>query len=358
MSKKLVIGGFVALVAVLSVSSFIFAQEDDPDLAPFNATVTIQSQPAFVPLIVTVNDSFGGNLLLSTLDFFISPVELSSVDVQVIFIAEDPEGVADLPTGASIPVGTGGPGSISINLTYSGSRAGVSSVIGANPGNTVCHNMPGYSGVGAGQRAYNCTITGALPFYYEPTNATTNLWRVGVVVRDISNTNPIASSHNITRSFTYLQRRSLQPLANLSWTGLNTALPNRLGTNNLSIRNTGNMEIANVSLTGYNLTGDGYTHPPTAPPYAWIPITSIRSDGTQGNECGAGTATQLTENLAQVVDGFAVNYGASVSGQGYFCIHPALQTFEGGSLDLSDSPYTASGSTYPGTKGTRDWEVV
>ena len=84
------LSNFIVLT-VLLVSSFVIGQED-PDLSPFDATVTVGNEVPFVVLIPEAVNEQGSSATPGLVD----PVTGTTVPTDITFIVEDNNGAADI----------------------------------------------------------------------------------------------------------------------------------------------------------------------------------------------------------------------------------------------------------------------
>jgi len=346
-TNKIIYIGFFALVlfAMISFASAGFGDWfrglfGEPQLGPFNATVTIQSVVPTIPIIFNVTDDY-----LSSLVNYVQVTPDSSSNVYVTFMANDDNGRTDLPTTPVL--GT----NIFVNLTYAGIRPATTSYIGSSASADTCVEVINCGSCTSNQRMYFCNLSFAMPFYYEPNLPGTpaNLWVASVHINDLGGS--IGAGNN-TFNFSYLRLPAVQNIVNLTWFGISPSGTNQRASDNVTLINKGNALIPAVNITAYNLTGQ--TYPTTK---AWIPARSIRVYGVLGSECNTPPATILQENAGLNVTGLSLDYGPSVQTDLRFCIFPALNSLAEG-LDLTNPGYTAFGplTTYP-TTGRADWRL-
>ena len=202
MKSKKVLGVVLSfLVLSFVMTSFVNAGFGDfvrglfggePSLAPFNATVTIQSLPPTIPKVFNVTDGLPSTV--HPVDK-VQPQSGIKVTVNVTFLADDANGRDDLPgvtIGDNVPIGLLA-GNIDVNITYDTltPRFGVTGYVGQD-GIDRC-NYVGCSEISslcnpATQKVYTCTLINSMDFFYEPTfisPPTNGLWKVGVAIRDI-----------------------------------------------------------------------------------------------------------------------------------------------------------------------------
>ncbi len=350
-NKKIIYIGFFAIV-LFAMISFVSAGFGDwikglfgePQLGPFNATVTIQSLPPNIVRIFNVTDDFVSSGVDSVL-----PTPDSASNVYVTFLADDPNGRTDLPT--TLTIGT----NVDLNLTYSGVRATTSSYIGSSASADTCVEVTNCGSCSSNQRMYFCNLSSAMQFYYQP-NFTANLWFTSTRISDITLTFGPA---NNTFGFTYRELADVLNIVNLTWYGISPSGTNQKATDNVTLINKGNRLLKSVNITAYNLTGSNY--PGTK---ALIPANTIRANGTIGTECNSIGTTTFWEHAGLNVTIGNLDYGPSEQRSLHFCIFPALNAlpeYAPGGLDLGNSPYTARGPLVGGNinpaTGTSDWRL-
>ena len=312
---------------------------EEPQLGPFNATATVQGVPPRVPRIFNVSDDFASSLLN-----YVQVTPNGASNVYVTFLAEDDNGRADLPAG-SLTIGT----DVFINLTYTGNRATTANYVASGASSDTCVEVINCGSCSGIQRMYFCNLSSALQFYYQPNvNASPvnpNLWIVGARIRDGGSLFGL----NVTQNFSYLELTAAENIVNLTWVGISPSGTNQKSADNVTVINKGNKFIDIASITAYNLTGNNFG----ASPARRIPARAIRAYGQAGSECADPPGITFAEDLGRNVAGVALDYGPAVQNPIRFCIFPQLSSFESGILDLSDSPYIASG----GRPGTADWRL-
>ena len=267
-------------------------------------------------------------------------------------MAEDDNSNSNLPSGASIGIGTGA-AQIEIRVQK---PTGVkpTELIVSTALNTQCKEVGcdlticGVSGIGGGgslsnQRMYMCNLS-VMQFYYEPRAD----WRVNITISDLSGS-PVVQ-RNDTKLFEYLERSSIFNTGNITWESVSLIATNQRATQNLTLNNRGNDIETFVRIRAFNLTGKSYPGQ-----QSFLPARSFRSNGTIGSECING-GINLTENVDRDVSGFLLDYGPAVSSNLHFCIFPALNSL---GLQLVDQLYNANGTLaqYPST-GTKSWELT
>jgi len=347
-SKKIL--GIVFSFVVLSfvMTSFVSASfgdwvrglfSDEPKLAPFNATVTIQGVSPVVKTVFNVTDDFSSS--------FIDQVQVNPgavSNVYVTFLAHDDNGAIDLPVSPNLAT------NLFINITYGGNRVGSASYIASGPADS-CVSITGCTPGGTfcdsnTERIYFCNLSSSMQFYYQPNvNASPvnpGLWTVGIRIVD----GGALSGRNTTKNFTYLEFPAVQNIVNLTWVGISPSATNQKAAENVTIINKGNRFINSVNMTAYNLTGSLY---PTT--RAYIPASAIRSYGQPGSECADPPSTTLVEDAGLLVNSLGLDFGAAVQNPLRFCIYPSLAGL--GGLDLTNSPYIA----VTGRAGTQDWRI-
>ena len=314
----------------------LFGQE--PRLAPFNATATIQGVAPRVPTIINVSDDYASSLI-----DFVQVTPNAASNVYVAFLAEDDNGKADLPSNP-LTLGT----DIIINLTYGGNRAGTISYIASGASADSCSEVINCGSCTGIQKMYFCNLSDSMQFYYQPNvNASPinpNLWTVGVRVRDLGG----QFGFNSSRNFSYLELPAVENIVNLTWLGISPSGTNQKSTDNVTVINKGNKFIDFVNITAFNLTGDNFA----ASQARRIPANAIRAYGQPGSEC-IPPGTTFLHGSGLNVAAVGLDYGVAIQSLLRFCIYPQLSSFEASTLDLSNSPYIAS----VGRAGTADWRL-
>lgn len=340
---------FITVSIVSAKHAWWHPFSDEPALAPFNATVTIQSVAPTIPIVFNVSDDY----ISSTVnEVQVTPGKASNV--YVVFLADDSNGNVDLPT--VLTIGT----DVRINITYTGNRPENTFYVAASASADSCFEVVGNGPNGAcgscstTQRMYMCNMSDAMQYYYQPNiNLSVPnplLWKIEVDIFDLSGS--ATPGRNLTRNFTYLERADVENQVNLSWVGIAPTGINQRATQNVTLINRGNKFIHTVNITSFNLTGNGFDL--TTNSAKRIPSRSIRASGQFGSECGAAfpPTTTLAENAGLNVTGLSLDYNSSSTKPILFCIFPALASLPE-SLDLTASPYIAAN----GRLGTADWRL-
>ncbi len=356
-NKKVVYVGiiFFSVVLVLSLAvSLVSAKHawwhawgEEPGLAPFNATVTIQGVAPTIPWVFNVSDDYGSSFVN-----FVSLTGLGPLfnlsNVYVTFLAHDDNGFNDLPASPTVGVGS----DININITYGGLRADSTSYIASAASADTCVVLNN----SATERLYFCNLSNSMQFWYQPnrnlSSANPNLWTIGITIRDVSSSQ---IARNNTFNFSYIETSVIDNIVNLTWIGISPSGTDQKASDNVSLINYGNSYIGKVNITAYNMTGATYTLSSNK----YIPARTIRSYGTLGSECSDPPASTFAENSGINVTGIGLDFGGPSIQSTFirFCIFPALTSLSEG-LNLLDSPYAAArkGGTYA-TTGTADWRL-
>ncbi len=355
MEKKVILS-LVAIFGVVLASTMIFAQED-PDLAPFNATVTIQG---VAPAIFVVNVSDGVGTPVNTIE----AIPGSQANTIVTVMVEDANGAADLPS-TTASFGPGAAEDINLTIIKGGQHAPLTRTVPISGSCAEVTCDPSICGVwgttgATSQRMYQCTPSVAvMEGYYEPSSGQGGdaSWNISATATDLSGQTSLV---NDTFEFAYTQVPGIDASGEISWsTGISPAGSDQQADTHLTVTNLGNRVETALDLTGYNLTGRDF--PGVADSY--VPAVSFSADGTSAvNSCdNLGVATPLVENTAQSVDGWGnLDYGPAESTTVFFCIWEQLSNHPSGlTLSSAGSPYQANGTIgdYP-VAGTSSWRIV
>lgn len=362
MNKKRGLGLLVVL-SFLAAVVFVTAQED-PQLAPFDATVNVQNAPptivAFLPVMEEPDNA-------ATPLGQVQPIGGATVDARVRFIVEDPNGPDDLPglTGPPIVVGSNVGADLrapangaSGQLRSASACSAVECASGTNPD---C--LPGAFGTNhLLQKEYVCDIT--MEYYDEPTtdpNVAGDTWTIETLVQDAGGSSDTKTSDDFTpfdrlNYMEYLEILMISAAGSISWGSLDiNAEDTPADGSDLLLQNLGNVQINDVDVTGQDLTGVNDVN-------AIMSVAAFSSSsGTGGGpppvECdgpsggGAGTgAFELADLTPVTVTGVDLPFGPPGAGQEsnlYFCIWAAVNpAYLSGPFDTGYSATQVKGNEW------------
>ena len=344
MVQKKIVLGFAMVISILFVVTVVSAGVGDwlkglfgePQLGPFNASVTVQGVAPRVIKVVNITDRIGSPVNQ------VDVTEGGVTSAYVLFVAHDDNSEQDLPSGANIPLGQAND-NINISLQK---PTGVkpSLLLPGITANTRCDEVacnPTDCPSDANERMYLCNMT-VMQFYYEPLST----WFVNVTITDGAG---LLAPRNDTKTFQYLSHLAIANSGNITWNSVSVITTNQKSAKNLTLNNRGNVARSFARLTAFNLTGTSY--PGT--PLSYLPATAFSGNGTIGSECNP-LGGVLAENAFRDIGGFLLDYGPAVSTDVHFCIYPALNTL---GLQLVDTSYNARGNNYV-ADGTKSWEYT
>ena len=295
-NKKGVYFGLVFLAVILA-SSIVFGQED-PDLAPFDATVLVTNEP---PSIIFVSNPG-----------IVDPVEGQAFAVGVSFVAEDSNGALDLDPASGV-IGFAGPSPNFYEL-----------------GGSCIQDIANCDGCTSNQRNYSCGVS--MQHYHDP-----GLWNILINVSDVGGLN----ASNNTQNLIYNLLKAISHEGGISWSSIGLGVDDVNQTANgappMTLFNRGNANLQ-LNITGHNLTGQ--SNPAQRIPserFTVSPNTSPQPDPQQCND--PETATRLNVDNGQTpiegipITGALVPYGPPGSDEEelYYCIPETLND-----LGLSD----------------------
>jgi hypothetical protein len=291
----------------------------NPDLAPVDITVTIADNPPNIVTIESVNEATP-----DASPDIVDPIADSTVDVEVSFIAEDPNGNVDLdPNSATVQFNGPAPSFAT--------RTGLC-VEAASCGS--CTSL---------QRRYTCTV---IMNYFEDAGS----WGVTLGVSDFATPSPNTDTDS-TKTFTYTTTVGVINDPAVSWTnlGVTTADIDQVSDGPLTLFNRGNVVLNSVDLTAFDLqdTPDG----PNSIPSERFSAGPSNGPGPPPEQCDWDvglTATQLATNgILKNIGGLSVPYGDGIGNNDeaplHFCIWQSLNDL---SLDITSTySTTAIGGT-------------
>lgn len=304
MNIKKSVAGFmifgIMLVSVGLISAgwfsdlFTFGEGDggegELDTSQFDATVSLSNAPA---RIVAFRPTIDVNpISVSTGNGEVGPVAGSTVDAQVTFIVEDPNGPNDLPglTGPAISVGpVSGAGNVYVIITAptsapagsgvtrvsgTGDCIAVSCSGGGNPNcNAITDDTDGTDYTL--QKQYTCDVT---MNYYDapspdsfPASSKNNVWTIRAEIKDDAGNTDTADSALVDADFNGLACTGLQDCdyidywttsaidtagSSIAWTGLGVSATDTPNDAPLTLNNWGNTQVIDLQLTGEDLVGD------------------------------------------------------------------------------------------------------
>lgn len=343
----------VLVISILFLAIFIpFASAGFFDLfkknvqeSPVDVSVSVQgAAPTIATPLPNIID-----LTNPGLPNTVNPVTNSINAVEVRFIAQDSNGITDLPGGitsteaiilaTSLGEVTANTSNMEVYIT--------SPTLGQQVIATSCVEDVTCTDCGAltNAREYICDFT--TQYYFEPSS----LWTVSVNIADPTDlTSGVDSSKNF--EITSLKAYDISA-GGLSWTSISLSSQNQIADSSLGLTNRGNIDITTGDLTGQNLTpsstGDS------------LPVSAFTvSTLTGGLECNSPT------NADKLIDGTPVTItaGGSINlifGNGagaapilnneivYFCVQDQLDTL---GLSLTSPSYSAT------TTGLNAWDLT
>lgn len=336
----------LVFLAVILASSIVFGQED-PDLAPFDASVTIENAPPVITFLQVIDNVCPNAPCIDDVD----PLEASVNNAEVRFVATDPNGPSDLPGGTQPISQALAVGDVNPNAAITGANIEVfftSPIFGteilAEAGtcaiDPLCPNCLGDPNA----VEYTCTVP--MEYFYEPG---VNTWTVDVAVADVADTIAIFSS-----VFTYT---ILAAFVNTGGVGWNTPSINLGGVDQeadgpVDVTSTGNVDFITGDLTGRDLTPNGAQTGDNMPVNAFG--VGLIVGGSNIGACdvpdGGGAlpfdGTELADNVAVSVLGINLPFGDGIGGppppvgeQAFFCIWEQLDTL---GLTFSEPSYSAT----------------
>jgi hypothetical protein len=367
----------IIIVSLVSAkhSAWHFWGEEEPELAPFDASVTVSNAPPLIVAFRPVNDF--NPIDPVSVDGQVQPVPGGTVEALVVFIVEDPNGPGDLPG----PVGGDGApalvaGDIAIDLTAP--INGISSTVRSATA-TSCVPFECASGtntncdattVGAGdgtdftlQKQYSCVVV--MQYFDEPALSAisaADMWAMSATIRDVGGTIDTKASgavgfQDLTNDYIeYLTTSAVSTSGSADWTGLDVAAEDTAADAPLTLDNFGNTAVATVTVQGEDLTG---VNDPTAVMQVAAFSAGASPGGANSGACdgpsGLGPGTGATELIASspvVASGITVPFLATGTDTGSmnFCIWAAVNPgFLVPPLDVAYSATAAKGI---------DWEVL
>jgi hypothetical protein len=316
-NKKLAYGfafGFLIVLSVFIVSAkhnaFHFWGED-PELAPFDATVQLSNVPPVIVKFIAafededsngVDDDAGAVTVAGRILGDAGGSEGDGLKiVKLKFTVSDIDNVAD-SNGIDLPGGVGGPAiAVGTNIIVSitnpannnlGNVLSASSCTTASCfGNADCNDQTSTTK----ERAYACDIT---MNYFDPrtTNAgaaAADYWTIDVQVFDstgVNNDQKVSgnSGFNVLANdyiyYNTISSVSVPAGTTLAWTGLDINLPDRAadGGSDLIMENAGNIQINSEDVIAEDLVDDGV-------PANSLLGTAFSADDTIGGAAGGGS---------------------------------------------------------------------
>ena len=375
-NKKIVYIGAVFFTMIL-VSSFVSAGIVDwvkeifggeVKESPFEASVQLQNAP---PIIVTVLNIKDNDVPGSPVNS-ITPVKGIVNNAEVRFVAQDNNGVQDLPGGTgsteTITLATA-TGDVDPSAGTSGKNVEVYVTEPIFSTNAIangcvevagCPNCPG--AVTTNRREYRCTVP--IDYYSKPGAA----WKIKVAIADPGN----GVGADNAKTFTYNTLSAFDitnPVAGLLWTAVSVSVGNDDADNDpLGLTNRGNVDLTVGSITGKDLKPDGGAGGSDLPVTAFavstqtagIPLAECCK--AVGGGCAAATANALATTPVTISAGGAVSlpFGNGAGGPPpvdneklYFCLWEKLSDHVP-TLTLSASSYSAKSSNTP----PNPWDLV
>ncbi len=422
---KLFMVNFLIVIIVLSIVSFVSAKHawwhpwgEEPQEAPFEASVLLANAPPTIQYIFPVTDVDNSNVAIpASISGEVQPQAGTTVYAVVKFAVEDPNGVIDLPaTPTVITFGspTAAVGEVAVRVTTPQNGIKCPPAPGTACENrdattanrptgvtatctsvdctvdTQCNTGP-QTGNKANQRMYTCYVQ--MQYYDEPTvgagGTANDLWSFSLYIEDAVSGNanqpvPDTSGEMVTaypaRPFAefYLWYRTVTSMdifpatERLLFTGLSVTATDTAGDDDnagdtgggLTLRNIGNVQVNTLDITPQNL--HGVNNGPAS-----VLLATAFSVGTAAGAANAGACDVAAGGGTVPFDGTALtggtilpNFARSVtySGQAtgntndlFFCVWPAVNT--GYLTGSTDSSYRATGGTPPYAAG-QNWEVV
>jgi hypothetical protein len=351
--RKIVWGVGIFFMMGILVLGFVSAGlfgwgDDDPNLAPFEATVTVDNEAPFVASVTTRVNELGGDINPGQVD----PVAGTTVAAVIYFIAEDSNG-----------------DSLTADAQYQGP-------LGTNrPVSPVsCVEQVTCAGCNGNQVNFSCTTT--LQYYDEPSDVTDN-WNVVLVVDDGTDSSECSlavtsgcgpgvdvvegGSEPLTDSdleFVYSELKALVINSNCppdatcsaAWNGISLTSTNQEADDALRLLNRGNILLDDMDLAAFDLVGA--TTPAEAIPSEAFSISSQTGADAECDIVAPASAFQVPAEgnpavpvgaITQPAYGLSIDYGDGVGGNdaedAYFCIWQQLSP----TYSLSAQDYQAIG---------------
>ena len=369
----------LAVIAILAVGFVVAQDEDDVDLAPFDASVNIQNQAPFVADVVERVDEVGVPAVSRT--GIVDPVSGTTVNTDILVKVEDNNGAGDIS---------------GVTAQYSAPSTAPGVLRPAAPAACV-EVIPCTSGCSSNQKEFRCTIS--LNYYDVPSVGGTDNWDVAIVVTDnVASTgtcslatttgcgagvdiveeagalppNPdsdLEFVYNVLKSLTVPAPCPGTPGCELIWSGISVTASDQIADGSLSLLNRGNAVLDNLRITAFDLVGQ--VTPAQIIPSEEFSVSALTGGvGCTGSGCtecnwnevtvrafrlpeecgidgicgGAGAADDPVSigAITAPIYGLSVPFGDGVGGNdkedSWFCIWDSLST-----LGLSSQAYKATG---------------
>jgi hypothetical protein len=356
---------FALLILTLNISSASFFSNffnKDPELGPVPVTIDLANSPPQIVKFWRVNDVpllTGAPFNLPQQPFNL--VAQGTTDLNIGFIAEDPDTASDLPNlnlGSS-PIGIIGGGiqapASSVNPSYQlaiNSCTSIDCTTGQTPGGIpTTAPFPACDPTKlANQKAYFCTIPAI--YYSPPSTSTTvanDLWRIGVTILDISGAISPTVTSGISTGFQntpndFLRINSLNAAnpvsgSSINFPSLSLTIPNQPASAPFIVENLGNTPLPTNTISGMNLIG-------TINPSASIAVSAFSASGNSGGSTPAqcivpGSASALIHNSNVLIPNGGVPYtaqGSSIDRKNIFACAYLTPILSGG----TDSQFSAT----------------
>jgi len=368
---------FIAVLVfaiIFLVSSFVTGFfHRDPDLSPFEATVTVGNAVPTIISIFPVIDTDGTGTATDVVTALDGDAGDNVNNAEIRFLVEDTNGIDDLPGSIANPfsesTAPGQLGNLGVNIEVYVTNPGLAYPIVntiLDPGSCVrLATCPDAGGCATNQMEFSCTVP--MDYFFE-----SGTWVATLGVADGAG----ATAINF-KPFTYLSNAHFALSSGLSWPALVLSSTDQKAAASLDLTNFGNIDFASGTVHGSNLTPDG------GGTGSDIPVTTLAASVSTGvggdaveNECAGASdfATDgVTSNELSAVAPVPITAGGTPSlifGDGaggaplipgeslYFCIWEQLDAHVP-TLTLSESQYssTVGKGTVAGTAG-HAWDLA
>ena len=324
LNKRGLVRSSIFAVIVLVVLSLTFVIAQDPDLAPFDASVQLQNSPPTIVAIYAVDDqgSTAGDDVVNALNGDAAdPVNNAEIE----FLVQDLNGIDNLPGDPSIPfrqstaVGqlgtaacTGGNCNIEVYVTNPGTAYAATNKL-FDAGSCIrlptCPNSQAGAGCAVNQMEYRCTVP--MNYYDEPSGSSVDLnthWDIFVGIADGSGTDTGTSSglSQEQTTFEYTSNAYFiisSPVAGIQFTSISLTGTDQQSNNDpLALNNRGNVDFTLGTIQGSDLTSDDVGGTGNNMPVDAFSI-SVQNGGTPLAECDA-TVAPVTADVLNIATQF------------------------------------------------------
>ena len=375
---------WILVVVLVLVIFYVFGWfGNEPLLAPFDATVQLTNAPPTIFSITAVTDvDTNNNPMVSSGAGDVQPiaaVEGSSGIVYAVvdFIAQDPNGAADLPNSPSIitfgsPTGAVSEIAVRITSPQNGircppgpacrNRDATGGVFPTGASSTCSSSI---SGLPANQKRYICFVQ--MQYYDEPSTAPKtaqdDFWIFSLYIEDITGNGDSATSADfvvlpwdvadeaVVMDYLTIPGTDTDSAESLTWTGVSVTATDTIGNDGdgdgtdgtgLTFQNRGNLPIATATLKPQDLTGNVIAN-------TFLEVESMSAydivGGSDAGACdgpsGGGVVPNLAHELAgntqtPTLTGFSVGFNAdntfllgTNADDYFFCIWQRLDSLTG-----------------------------